>query len=181
MISEIIAQRADIEQLKTLFGLALRVGAVEVVDAQKGFRVKLGEGANGQPFLSPWYPHPESGGATSTWMPLSKGQIVGVINPGGDPRRGVLIRGGFSDANPAPSQSLDENRLSFGGVTITVLADGTLQIDAPGRVIVNSPSVELGGEGGPAVARIGDLVAVGAGSSAGNWPIVTGSDVVKAI
>lgn len=181
MISEIIAQRADIEQLKTLFGRALRVGAVEVVDAQKGFRVKLGDGPDGQPFLSPWYPHPESGGATSTWMPLSKGQIVGVINPGGDPRRGVLIRGGFSDANPAPSQSLGENLFSFGGVTITVLADGALQIDAPGRVIVNSPNVELGGEGGPPVARIGDLVAVGAGSSAGSWPIVTGSDAVKAV
>ena len=181
MISEIVAQRADIEHLKSLFGRSLKVGAVEVVDAKKGFRIKLGEGPEGEPYLSPWYPHPESGGATSTWAPLSKGQIVGLINPGGDARQGVLLRGGFSDANPAPSESLDENMFSFGGVKLTIGAGGTLVIDAPGKVVVNSPHVELGGEGGKKVARVGDLVEVGSGSSAGKWPIVTGSDVVKAV
>lgn len=177
MISEIVAQRADIEHLKSLFGRSLRVGAVEVVDAEKGFRIKLGEGAGGEPFLSPWYPHPESGGATRTWAPLSKGQIVGIINPGGDPRQGVLLRGGFSDDNPPPSQSLDENVLEFGGVTLTISANGALTIDAPGKVVVNSPNIELGGEGGRQVARVGDLVDVGSGSSSGKWPIVTGSHV----
>lgn len=181
MISEIIAQRADIEQLKTLFGRALRVGPVEVVDPERGFRIKLGDGADGKPFLSPFYPHPESGGATSTWAPLSKGQIVGVINPGGDPRRGVLLRGGFSEANPPPSQSLDENKLEFGQVTITLGKDGSVTIDAATKVVVNSPKVELGGEGGPKVARLGDHVRVGYGSSAGLHPIVEGSDVVSAI
>ncbi len=181
MISEIIAQRADIEQLKSLFGRSLRVGAVEVIDAQKGFRIKLGEGTDGVPYLSPWYPHPESGGATKTWAPLSKGQVVGVINPNGDARQGVLIRGGFSDANPAPSQSLNENVLSFGGVTVTIGSGGTVTIDAPGKVVVNSPNVELGGEGGKPVARVGDMVEVGSGSSAGKWPIVEGSKVTKSI
>ncbi len=181
MISEIVAQRADIEQLKSLFGRALKVGPVEVVDPAKGFRIKLGEGADGAPFLSPFYPHPESGGATSTWMPLSKGQIVGVINPGGDPRRGVLLRGGFSDENPPPSSSLDENKLQFGGVTMTINQDGTVTLDAALKVIVNAPSIELGGEGGKKVARIGDKVDVGSGSSAGLWPIVEGSDVVSAL
>lgn len=181
MISEILAQRADIEQLKSLFGRALKVGPVEVVDAKLGFRIKLGTDAQGKPFLSPFYPHPESGGATSTWAPLSKGQIVGVINPGGDPRQGVLLRGGFSDANPPPSESLDENKFDFGGVTITIGTGGNVVIDAPGKVVVNSPNIELGGEGGPPVARIGDLVKVGSGSSAGSWPIVSGSDVVRAV
>lgn len=181
MISEIIAQRADIEQLKTLFGRALRVGPVAVVDPEKGFRIKLADGADGQPFLSPFYPHPESGGATSTWAPLSEGQIVGVINPGGDPRRGVLLRGGFSDANPPPSQSLDENKLQFGEVTITIGKSGAVTIDAATKVVVNSPKIELGGEGGPRVARVGDMVQVGHGSSAGLHPIVEGSDVVSAV
>jgi phage baseplate assembly protein gpV len=181
MISEIIAQRADIEQLKSLFGRSLRVGAVEVVDAEKGFRIKLGEGGDGAPYLSPWYPHPESGGATKTWAPLSKGQVVGVINPNGDARQGVLIRGGFSDADPPPSQSLDENVLSFGGVTITIGAGGAVTIDAPGRVVVNSPNIELGGEGGKPIARVGDLVEVASGSSAGKWPIIEGSDVTKSV
>lgn len=180
MISEIIAQRADIEQLKALFGRSLRVGAVEVVDAEKGFRINLGNGADGAPFLSPFYPHPESGGATSTWVPLSKGQIVGVINPGGDPRQGILLRGGFSADNPAPSGSLDENVFEFGGVKLTI-RDCSLIIDAPMAVTVNAPEVNLGGVGGRPVARIGDKVEVGGGSSAGLWPIVEGSSVVSAV
>ena len=45
---------------------------------------------------------------------------------------------------------------------------------------VEAETVTLGGEGGEKVARIGDRVQVGAGSSAGLWPIVEGSDVVSA-
>ena len=138
MIDAFIGLKIDVEMLKTAFGNALKVGPVEEVDAQKGYRLKLGEGPDGTPFLSPWYPHPESGGATGTWAPLSKGQIVGVINPGGDPRQGVLIRGGFSDANPPISQRLDENKVSFGGVTIT-LAGGRMTID--GDVQINGSSL----------------------------------------
>lgn len=138
MIDAFIGLKIDVEMLKTAFGNALKVGPVEEVDAQKGYRLKLGEGPDGTPFLSPWYPHPESGGATGTWAPLSKGQIVGVINPGGDPRQGVLIRGGFSDASPPISQSLDENKVSFGGVTIT-LAGGKMTID--GDVQINGSSL----------------------------------------
>lgn len=173
--------KADIEALKTVMGTALRVGAVAVVDPVKGFRVKWGEGADGKPFLSPFYPHPESGGATSTWAPLSEGQIVGVLNPGGDPRQGILLRGGFSGKNPPPSQSLDENKLTFGGVSVTITKDGAVVIDAAAAVTVNAPVVNLGGEGGRPVARIGDKVAVGAGSSAGEWPIVSGSNTVFAV
>lgn len=173
MISEILAQRADIEQLKTIFGRCLRVGPVAVVDPVKGFRIRWGNGAGGEPFLSPFYPHPESGGATSTWAPLSEGQIVGVINPEGDPRQGVLLRGGFSDSNPPPSQSLDENVLAFGGVKLTIAKDGSLTIDAGVAVTINAPRIDLGGEGGKPVARIGDLVAGGR--------IVEGSSVVHAV
>ncbi|KAB2859320.1 MAG: hypothetical protein F9K43_23985, partial [Bauldia sp.] len=160
---------------------ALRVGPVEEVDARKGFRVKWGEDGDGRPFLSPWYPHPESGGATSTWMPLSKGQVVGIINPDGDPRQGVLMRGGFSGQNPPPSESLAENVYRFGGVTVTVNKNGSIVIDAEGPVTVNAPQVNLGGPDGRPVARIGDRVAVTAGSSTGLWPIVEGSSVVNAV
>ncbi|GGF38242.1 hypothetical protein GCM10011321_31500 [Youhaiella tibetensis] len=181
MINHFIELKADIESLKTAFGAALRVGAVAAVDAKKGFRVKWGEDGDGRPFLSPWYPHPESGGATSTWMPLSEGQIVGIMNPGGDPRQGVLLRGGFSDVNPPPSQSLDENVIAFGSVRLTLHRDGRIVVDAGGPVTINSPEIHLGGEGGQPVARVGDLVEVGSGSSAGMWPIVEGSSVVRAV
>lgn len=181
MISELVSMRTDIEQLKSSLGRSLKVGPVEVVDAVKGFRIKLGEDSEGKPFLSPWYPHPESGGATKTWAPLSKGQIVGMLNPGGDPKQGILVRGGFGGENTAPSTSLDENLFEFGGVKIALSADGVVMISAPSKVIVNAPAIELGGEGGKQVARVGDLVEVGSGSSAGAWPIVSGSDVVRAL
>lgn len=173
MIGEILSLRTDMERLKGQFGRALQVGPVEIVDAKRGFRLKLGEAAGGEPFLSPWYPHPESGGATSTWAPLSKGQIVGVLNPGGDPRQGILLRGGFSDQNPPPSQDLGENVFAFGGVRLEIKDGGT--------VIVHASRVELGGVGGKQVARIGDKVNVGSGSSAGLWPIVEGSNTVFAV
>lgn len=182
MFKQYLAQmRGDIEELKTAFGSALRVAPVAVVDPVKGFRVSWGEDPDGGAFLSPWYPHPESGGATSTWAPLSVGQVVGVINPDGDPRQGILLRGGFSGKNPAPSQNLDENLYRFGGVSISVLASGAVLLEAKGAVTITAPQVNLGGEGGSPVARVGDLVEVGSGSSAGRWPIVTGSGVVSAV
>ncbi len=133
MIEAIIDMQVDIEMLKTAFGNSLRVGPIEEVDAQKGFRLKYGDGPNG-PWLSPWYPHPESGGATGTWAPLSKNQVVGVINPAGDPRQGVLIRGGFSGVHPPISENLGENKFTFAGVTITI-AGGKITIEGDVHVI----------------------------------------------
>ncbi|RKD67960.1 MULTISPECIES: hypothetical protein [unclassified Rhizobium] len=48
------------------------------------------------------------------------------------------------------------------------------------KVIVQSHNVQLGGDGGQRVARIGDRVNVARGSSAGFWPIVEGSASVFA-
>lgn len=138
VVDVLVGTKVDIEMLKTAFGNALKVGPVEVIDAKKGYRLKLGDGPDGQPFLSPWYPHPESGGATGTWAPLSKGQVVGVMNPNGDPRQGVLIRGGFSGINPPISENLGENKLQFGGVTITIAA-GKITIE--GDVQINGSSL----------------------------------------
>jgi phage baseplate assembly protein V len=49
------------------------------------------------------------------------------------------------------------------------------------KVVVESDNINFGGEGGAKVARIGDRVNVGSGSSAGLWPIVEGSDKVKSL
>lgn len=60
-----------------------------------------------------------------------------------------------------------------------VLKRDQILVEAP-KVVVQSDDISLGGEGGAKVARVGDLVAVGSGSSTGNWPIISGSDKVKA-
>lgn len=72
------------------------------------------------------------------------------------------------------------------GQTIHLKADGSVAIDAPGAitvtaggaVTVDAASIALQG-GGAKVARVGDRVNVGSGSSAGLWPIVEGSDTVE--
>jgi len=127
MISDFVAMRLDIEMLKTAFGNSLKVGPVEVIDAQKGYRLRLG-GTDDNPFLSPWYPHPETG---KTSVPLKKGQVVGVINPTGDPRQGVMFRGGYSEANPSPNENMDANVFEDAGIRISV-ADGALTIKGGG-------------------------------------------------
>jgi len=60
-----------------------------------------------------------------------------------------------------------------------VLYRDRIEVEAP-KVVVKSDNVQLGADGGAAVARVGDLVNVGAGSSAGQWPIVSGSAKVSA-
>lgn len=127
MIGDLLAMRADLEQLKTVFGSAMRVGPVEVVDAVKGYRLKLGEDEDGA-FLSPWYPHPETG---KTSVPLEKGQVVGVVNPTGDPRQGFLVRGGYSGGKPSPNADMAANVFQAAGVRISV-ADGALVVEAGG-------------------------------------------------
>ncbi len=59
-----------------------------------------------------------------------------------------------------------------------VLYRDRIEVEAP-KVVVKSDDVHLGAEGGPRVARIGDRVNVGAGSSAGLWPIEEGSSKVS--
>lgn len=59
-----------------------------------------------------------------------------------------------------------------------VLYRDRIEVEAP-KVVVLSDDVHLGAEGGQKVARIGDKVDVTAGSSAGQWPIIEGSDKVS--
>jgi hypothetical protein len=75
------------------------------------------------------------------------------------------------------------------GGTIEAIAEGgtvdvqanTCTVTAEESVIVNGAEILLSEEGDLSpVARIGDCVEVGSGSSAGEWPIVTGSGKVQA-
>ncbi len=63
------------------------------------------------------------------------------------------------------------------GQKIEILRD-KIRLTAP-KVVIDSADVHLGSEGGPRVARIGDRVNVGSGSSAGLWPIEEGSGKVS--
>ncbi|WP_099864728.1 baseplate assembly protein [Pararhizobium haloflavum] len=142
MFAEIINLKSDLEHLKSAFGNALRVGAVEVVDPVKGYRLRIGKDRDGQPFLSPWLPHPESG---KTSVPLKTGQIVGLVNPTGDMRQGLIFRGGYSGEHQSPNDDMAANVFEDAGVRITV-ADGALVITAGGvSVTVNASGLFVNG------------------------------------
>ncbi|MDX6806316.1 baseplate assembly protein [Terrihabitans rhizophilus] len=143
---DLYGMKTDIEMLKSAFGNALKVGPVEEIDAKRGYRLKLGEGADG-PFLSPWYPHPETG---KTSVPLKKGQIVGVINPTGDMRQGLMFRGGYSDGNPSPNDNMEANVFEDAGVrmvvadnALTITAGDTSVVIAAGGITMKSARIDL--------------------------------------
>lgn len=66
-----------------------------------------------------------------------------------------------------------------GGDDVEISAGSNVTINAGANAVINGEDLALGGVGGPRVARVGDLVNVGSGSSAGTWPIVSGSDKVS--
>ncbi|WP_223478746.1 baseplate assembly protein [Oricola indica] len=124
MIHEIVGMKVEIEMLKTAFGNALKIGPVEEIDAEKGYRLKLGDGPDG-PFLSPWLPHPESGKSS---VPLKKGDVVGVMSAAGDMRKGAVFRAGYSGPRPSPNDDMEANVFDDAGVRVTI-ADGLLKIE----------------------------------------------------
>ncbi|NDV88799.1 baseplate assembly protein [Aurantimonas aggregata] len=147
MFAEIIGMKADIEALKTAFGNSLKLGPVEEIDAAKGYRLKLGEGADGEPWLSPWLPHPETG---KTSVPLKKGQIVGVMSPTGDMRQGLVFRGGYSAENASPNQNMAANvfedagvRIVVAGGALTITTGGTSVVISSDGIVMNSPRIDL--------------------------------------
>ncbi|MBF0248042.1 MAG: phage baseplate assembly protein [Alphaproteobacteria bacterium] len=78
-------------------------------------------------------------------------------------------------------------KLARTGIEVTTGQSAGVTVNAPvinanvDKVVVNSNDIHLAGEGGAQIARVGDLVAVGTGSSAGNWPIISGSDKARCL
>ena len=81
-------------------------------------------------------------------------------------RDGIAIKSPFKVSVTAPDVVVEATTVALTATTATVTAES---------VALDAASLDLCG-GGPAIARVGDMVSVGAGSSAGLWPIVTGSD-----
>lgn len=157
----------------------IRTGRVVEVDPASG-RVRVDVGDEGSGLVTPFIPWPERAGARRSWNPPAVGEMMTVLSPGGEVgENSVATYGGFTSDVPAPSGDGAAAVFAVGDVTITVLGDA-VTVSAP-KVTILSPTVELGGAGGKAVARIGDKVQIDTGSSAGSWPIIEGSSTVTAI
>lgn len=85
----------------------------------------------------------------------------------------------YDDDHQPPSDQANEAVVQFeDGSKLVIQKEGSRFITD--NFHVDASNITLGGEGGKRVARVGDKVNVGSGSSSGLWPIVEGSDIVSA-
>ncbi|MBB4302352.1 hypothetical protein GGD81_001379 [Rhodobium orientis] len=137
----------------------------------------------GKKTLSPWVQVQDlagaGGGEFSSSVPVAVNEPMRLLSPSGEVGPGsIAIRDSHDDDNPNPATDHSEAVLRKGDTTVGIKGDRH-RIETPAH-LVKSDRVDLGDEGGPKVARVGDLVHVQSGSSAGYWPIVSGSEKVRA-
>jgi phage baseplate assembly protein V len=127
-------------------------------------------------------------GANKSWsMPNVGEQVNCLIDWDGED--GCVLGSCWNSEDSAPSDDpgvehiVDESGLEIirdrKSGNITIKNAGSVRLE--GADLVVSAETHLGGDGGKAVARIGDMVKVGSGSSAGLWPIIQGSSKVFAV
>jgi phage baseplate assembly protein gpV len=146
----------EVAELKLRLSQMIQMGTVAEIDAGKGYRLDLGVDEAGNRRLSPWIAHPESGGGSSTWMPLTTGQLVMALAPSGDlAAEAALVRAGFGGGNAAPSDDLGETvLLRRGTVRLSarddrlVLSVGDARIEVTAETIVaRAKAVRIEGDG----------------------------------
>lgn len=167
VIRELAALRQEISDLRWRLANIIRPApAVDVDNARGLVRGDLGSGLK-----TGWVQVFEHGGAVRSFSPTSEGEVLMMLAPYGDIRQSFALRGGFSGPNPKPDGPADEHGVHYGA---------SKQFMRPDAAGLFSSRVDLGADDGPPVARVGDLVDVQIGSSKGLWPIVTGSQLVRA-
>ncbi|MGX1100253.1 phage baseplate protein [Amorphus sp. MBR-141] len=149
--------------------------------AKRTVRLVLGRNDDGEDILSPPVRWQEPGAGTFKVhaVPADHEQMT-LLSPSGTIGDGSeAVWGTYDDDHAPPSSAGDEAVLTFGDTRLTFRGDQA-RVSSP-TVIVESEDIQLGADGGKPVARIGDLVNVGSGSSTGLWPIVQGSSRVRAV
>lgn len=177
----------------------IRIGTIFEINVQTAkARVKIGELETD--FL-PWAN--ANSGSNNSWNPPEIDEQVIILSPSGDLSQAVILPSLYknnasnSDQNIKSITYQDGSKISFN------VASGTLDLDLKGDVVIKvvgnaniegnninitgssnitlDGNVDLGGSGGQGVARIGDKVEITGGSSAGQWPIISGSSKVKSV
>lgn len=150
----------------------------EISDDKSKYRVELSQ-QDGKPYLTPWIKaRTLSAGGVKVDVLYSVGEQVDVVSESGDLADAQIDFSTYSDDN-ARENGDTPLHIKIGDTVIEAAGD-VVKVTAS-KVIVQSDNVQLGGDGGKQVARIGDKVHVSGGSSAGMWPIVEGSETVFAI
>ena len=132
---EIVELAARIAELERRFSGMMRHGTVEEVDTSRHrVRLKFGTDVEGKPFLSPWIPYTQVAGALKIHVPPSVGQQFTLMAPAGDWQLAVAVPFTWSNQNAAPSESGEENVITFGDVRVT-LKDGLLEVTTAGVTV----------------------------------------------
>ncbi|MET0170907.1 MAG: phage baseplate assembly protein V [Agrobacterium vaccinii] len=157
----------------------------EISDDKSKYRVELSRQGE-KPYLTPWIKaRTLSAGGVKVDVLHSIGEQVDVVSESGDLADAQIDFSTYSDDNARENSDtpfhikIDDTVIeASGGFVKVTAANVTVRSE---KVIVQAGNVQLGGEGGKKVARIGDKVHVAGGSSSGMWPIVEGSDTVFAV
>ncbi|SDR07601.1 hypothetical protein [Pseudovibrio sp. Tun.PSC04-5.I4] len=172
MLDEILRRLAEVERRSGNFVRKVKVASYEsgkvVVEDGSGFK------------SAPVTQASISSGEWQIDAPANAGAQGFLFCQDGETENGIFFPCIPSGANPHASAEGGTLRLKGPEGVVVEIAGGKLTVTAD-KATVNASKVELGGTGGKKVARKGDMVAVGAGSSKGNWPIIEGSSTVFAI
>jgi len=168
----------------------IRLGQIFAINYETAkARVKIGD------LETDWLPWITSNsGNNKDWNPPEIDEQVMILSPCGELNQGVIFPSLYRGSAPENSGNIqsitfaDGSKISFdrAGGNLTLDIKGSANIKVAGNAQIEAANitlkgnVDLGGSGGNAVARVGDKVKIDSGSSAGEWPIISGSSKVKA-
>jgi phage baseplate assembly protein gpV len=98
-----------------------REATVKSADYSKGLAIVDAHGVETKEV--PWM---EPAGDIVEWTPLSAGQRVMLVSPGGQVGRAFIIPGGYTDSVQQPHDKGAEKRIKIGGSQVTISASGFL-------------------------------------------------------
>ena len=168
----------------------IRLGQIFAVDYEAAkARVRIG---NLETDWLPWIT--TNSGTTKNWNPPEIDEQVIILSPCGELNQGVILPSLYHGLAPETSSDIksiifaDGSRISFdkakGNIDLDIKGSATIKVTGNAQIeaanIIFKGDIDLGGSGGNSVARVGDKVKIDSGSSAGEWPIISGSSKVKA-
>ena len=168
----------------------IRIGTISEIDFETAkARVKIGD------LETNWLPWINSNsGNNNSWNPPEIDEQVIILSPSGELNQAVILPSLYksnASGNLPNIQSItykDGSKVSFdhnsGNLTLDIKGNTTIKVTGNAEIeaanITLKGNTDLGGSGGQPVARVGDKIEITAGSSAGQWPIISGSSKVKA-
>ena len=168
----------------------IRIGTIFEIDFETAkARVIIGD------LTTDWLPWINSNsGANNSWNPPEIDEQVIILSVSGELNQGVILPSLYKNNAPENSGNIqsttfkDGSKITFdhssGNLDLNIKGNATIIVG--GNALIESSSIllkgniDLGESGGKPLARIGDEIEITSGSSAGKWPIISGSSKVKA-